>query len=161
MKRWLAGLVLSLLLTLFAASPVMAAPTVDDVAQKLICQCGCTAVLNNCTHAECTSRETMLGIVKQKIAQGQSADQIVQSFVSQYGEKVLSEPPKSGFNLTAWLTPFISLAAGGVIIYLALKRWLRRRKFTSGVMPEIAERNEVYRQRLEQELKEFPERGFR
>lgn len=161
MNRWFAGLGLLLSLVFFAATPLAAAPTVDDVAQKLICQCGCTAVLNNCTHAECGSRETMLGIIKQKIAEGQSTDQIVQSFVSQYGEKVLSEPPKQGFNLTAWLFPFVALAAGAVIIYVAVKKWLRRRESAVSAAPESEETDEAYQRRLEQELKEFPERGFR
>lgn len=161
MNRWLAKLGLVLSLFLLSASPASAAPTVDDVAQKLICQCGCLMMLNNCSHAECNSRETMLGIIKQKIAQGQSADQIVQAFVAQYGERVLAEPPKRGFNLTAWLFPFVGLAVGAVIVYLALKRWLRREESPVSVAQETGKVDEEYQRRLEQELKEFPERGFR
>lgn len=161
MNRWLIRLGLLFLLVVFMVSPVRAAPSVDDVARQLVCQCGCLMILNNCVHGECTSRDTMLAIIEQKIAQGQSSEQIVQAFVNQYGEQVLAEPPKRGFNLTAWLFPFVALAIGGVIIYVALKKWLRRGEPPVSIMPETEEEYENYRQRLEQELKEFPERGFR
>lgn len=146
---------------LFARPASAAAPTVDGVAEQLICQCGCTMVLNNCSHAECASRETMLGIIKQRIAQGESEEQIVQAFVSQFGESVLAEPPKKGFNLTAWLSPFAAIAAGAVIIYLAIKKWLKRGEYALQADAGGGERDDEYLLRIEQDLKEFPEKGFR
>src|SRR3972149_2854362 len=76
---------------------------VDSISTQLICQCGCTAVLNNCTHLECHIRESMTAQIKLQLDQGMTSQQIIQSFVTQYGEQVLSSPPKRGFNLTAWL----------------------------------------------------------
>lgn len=163
MKTRLATLSVVLFFVSLTVSPMNdSAVNVDDVARQLICQCGCTMVLNNCSHAECVSRETMLGIIRQKISQGQSEEQIILAFVNQYGEQVLAEPPKKGFNLTAWLAPFAGLALGAGIIYFALKHWLkrgRRSEANAAVIPE--EEDEKYQQRLERELKEFPERGFR
>lgn len=161
MRRWLTKLGLLLPLMFLIASPANAASTVGDVAGKLVCQCGCFMVLNNCTHIECASRETMLGIIEQKLSQGQSSEVIVQTFVKQYGEKVLAEPPKAGFNLTAWLFPFVSIAVGAVIITLAIKKWLRRQEPAVNIASGAEERDEEYKLRLERELKEFPERGFR
>ncbi|MBI4266779.1 MAG: cytochrome c-type biogenesis protein CcmH [Chloroflexi bacterium] len=149
------------LLFLLPAFPVYAAaPAVDEVANRLVCQCGCTMILNNCTHAECQSREIMLGVIKQRISQGQSAEVIVAGFVRQYGEKVLAEPPKRGFNLTAWLSPFAGLLIGVGIIYFALRKWLKKGE-SHTVAADDGEDDEPYRRRIEQELKEFPEKGFR
>ena len=161
MKRWFISLGLVLSLILIAPAPVLAAPEGGEVAQKLICQCGCLSILNNCSHAECQSRETMLGIIKQKITQGQSAEQIVQGFVSQYGEAVLAEPPKKGFNLTAWLFPFVGLAVGTAAVYIALRKWVRRRESSVSVVPESEQNDEEYRRQLEKELRDFPDWGFR
>jgi len=58
------------------------------------------------------SRDGMLTLIEQKLAKGESATGIVQFFVAQYGEQVLSAPTKKGFNLTAWITPFVAILAG-------------------------------------------------
>jgi len=99
------------------------AQSAGEIAKEFICMCGCNAVLVNCTHQECSVRDSMLTAIKEKVAQGQSREQIIQSFVAQYGEQVLSSPPKRGFNLTAWITPFVVLLLGGLVIFYVVKKW--------------------------------------
>ncbi len=84
---------IALLIILLFASPAEAnSITVGDIAKQLVCQCGCTMVLSNCTHSECMVRDTMTTLIEQKIAEGQSEEQIIQFFVAQYGEQVLASP---------------------------------------------------------------------
>ncbi len=157
-------LILSLSIALLPVIPVMGADpvSVDDIARQLVCQCGCNSVLNNCTHVDCSSREGMTTLIKQKLDQGQSPDQIIQSFVAQYGEKVLSSPPKRGFNLTAWILPFAAILIGAGVIYLAVKKWVKQGEQShSEKVTGSQELNEKYQQRLEKELQEFGEKGFR
>jgi cytochrome c-type biogenesis protein CcmH len=47
--------------------------------------------------------------VREKLAEGWSRERILQFFVDRYGEAVLAEPRKSGFNLVAWIVPFVSV----------------------------------------------------
>ncbi len=154
---------ITLLVLLLSASPARAASaTVGDISKQLICQCGCTMVLANCTHSECMSRNMMTTLIEQKIAQGQSEEEIIRFFVAQYGEQVLASPPKRGFNLVAWLLPFAAILSGGGIIYIALKKWVRRGKIRqTSAMTEAEEGDEEYQHRLEKELEEFTGRGFR
>ncbi len=150
-----------LLIVLLSFSPARAnAQTVSDISKQLICQCGCTAVLSNCTHDECMVRDTMATLIEQKLAQGQSEEQIIQFFVAQYGEQVLASPPKRGFNLVAWVLPFAAILGGGGVIYIVLKKWVRRGT-PSQTYPEAEERDEEYRQQLDEELEEFTGGGFR
>jgi cytochrome c-type biogenesis protein CcmH len=153
------GVILITAMLVLAPARVNAA-TVSEISKQLICQCGCTLVLANCTHSECMSRDTMLTLLEQKLAEGQSEEQIIQFFVVQYGEQVLASPPKRGFNLMAWITPFVAILAGGGIIYIVIKKWVRR-----GTQPQTypiaEEEDEKYRHQLEEELKEFAERSFR
>ena len=149
-----------LLLAVFSLSPGRAnAATVSDISRQLICQCGCNMVLLNCSHAECASREAMTTLIEQKTSQGQTEAQIVQFFVDQYGEQVLAAPPKQGFNLMAWVTPFAVLLLGGGVVYVSLKKWLRRGR-QIGVVAEVEESDEYWSQ-LEKELAEFSDRSFR
>ena len=152
-----------LLLALLPAFPVRANnATVSDISGQLICQCGCVSVLINCTHAECMVRDTMTTSIEHKSAQGQSREQIIQSFVAQYGEQVLAEPPKRGFNLVAWVLPFVVILGGGVVIYMAAKAWVRRSKSSqASAVDEVEGNDEEYQHQLEKELGEFTERGFR
>ena len=153
------GIVLSAIL-LFA-SPVMAdSPTVSSISGELVCQCGCGRLLNS--HV-CDTQEAMVKLIEQKLAQGQSEEEIIQFFVAQYGEQVLAAPLKRGFNLVAWVLPFAAILGGGGVIYIALKAWVRRgkRSQVSTAMVEGKEKDEEYRRRLEKELEEFNERGFR
>ncbi|MAF85181.1 MAG: hypothetical protein CL875_01640 [Dehalococcoidales bacterium] len=152
-----------ILLFLIFASPVRAdATTVSGISGDLVCQCGCMMVLSNCSHAGCAVREAMTTLIAQKIDGGQSKEQIIQSFVAQYGEQVLASPPKRGFNLTAWILPFAAILGGGGVIYVALKKWVRRgRQSQPSAMVEAEAGNEEYQHQLEKELKDFTEKGFR
>lgn len=154
---------IALFFVLLFVSPARAdSATVSDISKQLVCQCGCNMVLGNCSHAECASREAMTALLRQEIAQDKSAAEIIQSFVARYGEKVLSAPPKQGFNLTAWILPFAAILVGGGVIYLALKKWVKQGKNRQiNTITEAQEGGEEYWERLEKELKEFKETGFR
>ena len=145
---------------LLPATPVLADEvTASDIASKLICQCGCGRILDS--HV-CATQESMVALIEQKLAQGQSEAEIIQFFVDQYGEQVLAEPTKRGFNLTVWVLPFAVLLLGGGIVYSAIRVWTKRGKMDqTKAIAEAEEGDEEYRHRLEKELEEFDERGFR
>ncbi|MBI2830606.1 MAG: cytochrome c-type biogenesis protein CcmH [Chloroflexi bacterium] len=158
-------LILLLAPVFLALAPVMvlaADPVeVQKIAQQLVCQCGCYSVLNNCVHGECMVRDQMLTVINQKLDQRQTAEKIIQAFVVQYGEQVLAEPPKKGFNLVGWITPFAAILAGAAAIALALKHWVKRGEATATAAVESDEEDQKYREQLEKELAGFEERGFR
>ncbi|NUO79231.1 cytochrome c-type biogenesis protein CcmH [candidate division KSB1 bacterium] len=89
--------------------------------------------------------------IREALAQGKSTEEILQAYVEMYGERILAKPTKSGFNLLAWLLPFVALVVGG----FAMWRFLHRN--TAPVKAPIAttEANDPYLQRVEKELKEF------
>jgi cytochrome c-type biogenesis protein CcmH len=64
---------------------------------------------------------------KQKIAgmqaQGQTDEQIINGFVKEQGLRALAVPPAEGFNILAWVTPFLALAFGGFAIGLYIRRF--------------------------------------
>ncbi len=58
-------IILAIYFALQPGMPVLAdSPTVADISQELICQCGCTLTVANCTHVECGPREAMMTIIK-------------------------------------------------------------------------------------------------
>ena len=131
--------------------------TIDEVANELICQCGCSMVLSECNHAICESREEMKLLIGDQIDQGNSKQQIIQSFVDLYGEQVLSSPSRRGFNLIVWIVPFVLLFIGGALIYFRLRKWVARGKRTNEA--QDGEYDTEYGQRVDQELEEFLKEG--
>lgn len=135
-------------------------PTITSVGNKLICMCGCTNVLPNCVHKECMVRDEMLTAIGTQLVAGKSEAEIIQSFVNQYGPQVLSAPTKKGFNLTAWILPFVALAAGGAIVYYLLKSWVWQGKVAlspalPGTGSEAKPEDDAYLKRLKDDLEKF------
>jgi cytochrome c-type biogenesis protein CcmH len=68
----------------------------------------------------------MLKKIDERIAQGNSDDLIVQSFVQEYGQAVLTEPPHSGFGRVAWWIPALALIGGFVLVLVVISRWRKQ-----------------------------------
>ncbi len=159
MKRKLGLLLVIVFLALPAANTYAA--TVEDIANQLICQCDCTQVLSKCAEPICSTREEMKGEIRQQLNDGKTQQQIIQFFVGKYGEKVLASPSKTGFNLTVWLAPIAAILLGGVVIYATVKKLLRHGKQTVEITAVPEKEDEDYRRRLEKDLKDFGDGGFR
>ena len=69
----------------------------------------------------------MRDIVREKLAAGESREDILQFFVDRYGISVLAEPPRSGFNLLVWVVPPVALLAGGLVLAVVLRSMRRPR----------------------------------
>jgi cytochrome c-type biogenesis protein CcmH len=63
--------------------------------------------------------------IAKSLAAGQPEEEIIGRYVAEYGEKVLSAPTHTGFNLLAWWGPYAALLAGGFGLWLAIRRMNR------------------------------------
>ena len=93
---------------------------------KLMCMCGCGQILTQCNHLDCPSSGPMLKELDQHVAGGEADDLIVQDFVQEYGEKVLSAPPSTGFNSIAWYIPGVAFVVGFGIVVVVIRLWRQR-----------------------------------
>lgn len=114
----------ALLVALIAGSvPAAAAPTLEDqvdaIAGELMC-----LVCEGQTVAESNSPLAiqMRTQIRERLAAGESREQILAYFVSQFGESVLAAPPKRGAGLALWLAPIVAFAVG----LMVMARYLRR-----------------------------------
>jgi len=159
-SRWVSGLgpILSLLLLLGLSAPATALVW-QDVAGELMSPACPGRTLINCTSGQ---SEQWRELIRQKIAQGESKDEIMRYFVEMRGEEILAAPPKKGFALTAYLLPlFVVLNGAGLILVLTF-RWVRRQPIsepTSSAHHDTTDLTEEtapdpYRQRLLRELED-------
>ncbi len=106
----------------------------------------------------------MRALIREKLEQGQSKGEILQFFVERYGEAILAAPAKSGFSLIAWLAPITVIIAGGIAIWLAIRKWVKggKESFPEPVtLLPGSTYDEEYRRQLEKELKVFDKKGYR
>jgi cytochrome c-type biogenesis protein CcmH len=120
--------------------PILIAQTqkisVDEVAEGLTCQCGCGLTIANCNHPNCSFSVPAKDEIEAMINRGLGREAIIGAFRVKYGEKILSAPTMQGFNLLAWITPFVMLLGGGGVIVLVLGRW--RARDTSQPAPSVS-----------------------
>jgi len=118
-------ILMALFLMAGVVSSASAGALLADLENALMCKCDdkCGKVLINCTCA--TSDKTRAEFTKM-LDSGLTVDQIIKMQVDKHGETILSAPTKNGFNLTAWVTPFVALLAGGFGISKIIEAWKRR-----------------------------------
>ena len=86
--------------------------------------------------------QQMKDVIRQQLAEGKTPDEVRAYFVARYGEWILLQPKAAGFNLLVYLLPFAGLAAGGVVIFLAVRRWTRSPAAASDPAEVVAEADE-------------------
>ena len=92
---------------------------------------------------------------RQMLAAGRSEREILDYYVSVYGERILASPHPHGFNLLVWILPWMSLLAGIAFLVLLLLHWARRAPALAEERPSGDQLDESLRVRMEQELKDF------
>jgi len=102
-------------------SPPQPQANLPDIESQVMCPVCGTAL--NLSFSPQADRER--DFIRKEIAQGKSEQQILDDLVAQYGTGVLAEPPKSGFDLTAWLVPGIAIILAAIAIAFGLRRWRR------------------------------------
>src|SRR5437667_2426839 len=100
----------------------------QDVAGDLMSPACPGRTLLNCTSSQA---EQWRELIRQKLAQGESKEQILRYFVDVGGEGILAAPPKQGFALTAWLLPLFVMVNGAGLIVILTRRWAQRRPQTA------------------------------
>jgi cytochrome c-type biogenesis protein CcmH len=160
MKKTYLGILFALaVVVVFGAlvsSPVMAQepqPTPSDdevnaIAQKMYCPVCENIPLDVCATQACEQWREM---IREKLAAGWTDEEIFDYFVTLYGDRVLSEPPKTGLNWMIYVLPPVFVVIGIVIIVRGFRTW--KQPVESLVVDEDDPNRDSYVSQLEEELK--------
>lgn len=130
MKRAIAFAFLALA-TIFMAAPVVAAPVgetfsnpaMEDRARHLQRQLRCLQCQGeSIDESGSPFASDVRRLLRQQIADGRSDQQIEDFFVARYGDAILMKPPLQPNTWLLWLGPFLVLAGGGVVAWIAVKK---------------------------------------
>ena len=143
------ALLIALLVVFASVSGARAAdpPTAADLEAELVCPV-CETTLDQ---SDAPVAQRMKLFIRQRIAAGDTEQQIKDALVAEFGTRVLATPSKSGFGLLAWLLPVGAVAVGAIAVGLLIVTWTRRRGPPTPERPLEPE----LEQRLDDELARF------
>lgn len=98
----------------------------NDLGHRLMCACGCRQILLECNHVGCSYSDRMRAELVAAVDRGDNDDLTLQSFVQKYGPTVLAAPTKTGFDRVAWITPYLALVLGLVLVSFIVRAWRSR-----------------------------------
>jgi cytochrome c-type biogenesis protein CcmH len=98
-------------------------PNAADLEAELVCPV-CETTLDQ---SDAPVAQRMKLFIRERIAAGDSEDEIKDALVAEFGGGVLATPSKSGFGLLAWLVPLGVAAGAAVVVALLIRSWSRRR----------------------------------
>lgn len=136
-----------------AVAPALAQgsdPTDDDVnrvAKQLYCPVCENVPLDVCPTQACTQwRE----VIRDRLTQGWTDEQIKTYFVEQYGDRVLATPPAEGLNWLVYIIPPLAILGGAGLLAVVMRNWR-----ASAVEPHDSDldSDDPYVEMLEQELR--------
>lgn len=121
----------------------------QSLGHKLICMCGCQQTVLACNTPHCSWRGQMKTELKSDLGKGLSDSLVEQEFIQQWGTLVLAIPHRHGFDLLAWVMPWLAALAGLILLVWYLRRGARS-ALTPAPLSE-AELDRVRREVAEQE----------
>ena len=66
--------------------------------------------------------QTLKLVVKDKISEGKSKQEIYDFLTEKYGEWIVYKPKFNRYNFLLWSLPYLVLIFGGIIIFILLKK---------------------------------------
>lgn len=126
---------------------------VNAIAKQLFCPVCENTPLDVCPTEACRQwRE----LIRLKLSEGWTEEQIKQYFVEQYGARVLSEPPRQGWYWLIYLVPLALLLAGVYILFRAFQSMRAPVRAEAAVEPAASAPpapGDEYLRRIEEELR--------
>ncbi|AQS55732.1 cytochrome c-type biogenesis protein [Novibacillus thermophilus] len=92
-----------------------------DVAKE-IHPPGCTHSMTADYCTLTTAYETRAEIAE-LLGQGMNKQEVLDTLIAKYGERILASPPARGFNLLPWVLPGVSIVIGAAAVTFFVRSW--------------------------------------
>jgi len=146
--------------TLFWAVAVFGADSRQDaekareIENNLIAPCCWSQPVSQHYSAEA---EKIRNEISAMVAAGKSREEILDHFVSQYGERILATPRPKGFNILVYILPGGALIAGTCLLLIVLRKMRSPMPASGPAPPPEPLKGDRYTSIIEKELKDLEE----
>lgn len=126
MKRALMLLAMVLLPLAAGAQAVRSEAEIETMARQLSAELRCPVCQGLSLKDSPTELSMeMKSVILQQLREGRSVDEVKDYFVDRYGEWILLEPRRTGFNWFVYVVPWIALGLGLAVVVMLVRRWTR------------------------------------
>ena len=133
-----------------AQAPTPSDDDVNAIARQLFCPVCENTPLDVCPTQACAQWRAL---IREKLSQGWTADQIKQYFADQYGARVLAEPPQQGLNWLVYIIPPVLMLIGVYILFRAFQSMRKPIPVETDETKINEPVSDEYLRRVEEELK--------
>ncbi len=129
-----------------ATDPALASKLMHD----MVCMCGgCNReTLYSC---KCGYAAQARQKVLEQLAQGKSYDQVVASFIQEYGGEDVLAVPRSKLS---WMLPYVAVLGGLALLFVTGRRWVASGRTRLASSHGAAAEDDEYAERLDDELRD-------
>jgi cytochrome c-type biogenesis protein CcmF len=125
---------------------------------SLRCMCGSCPrdLLSTCP---CETADEARENIRAKLRAGESRDQILSEYATEFGAEALSVPPNTGILKAIWAVPILGIGLGGFGLVRLIRRWRGGSDATKRAAPGDVPARDAYDAQLDEELKNLDDRG--
>jgi cytochrome c-type biogenesis protein CcmH len=95
----------------------------------------------------------MREIIRERLQQGESPEQIRTYFVGRYGDFILLKPRTFGLNWLLWGGPFLLLLMGGLFLLKNIRSWTKESRSTPA--ENLSSLSEEEQKQIDREIQSF------
>lgn len=127
-----------------------------DLANEIMCTCGCRLPAGTCGMMNCEGKAAQLGKIKTLVAAGQTREQVIATFVQDFGgQHILARPIDEGYHRLLWLLPYTLAGVTALGLAFIARRWASGRTDQAGLGVPAAAADAGLQQRLDDELRDL------
>lgn len=132
-------------------------PAERDLANEVMCTCGCRQPAGTCGMMNCHGKEEQLAKIHNLVVdKGMDRDAVLATFVSDAGgEWILTRPSDKGFHKLLWLAPYTLAGLSAVALALVARRWAAARREAAPAGAALAGVDPGLQQQLDDELRDL------
>ena len=109
----------------------------DEAGQRLVSLCPDCRPSTITEEGPCGWARVNRRIIRNAVVQGRSANEIVDTYVAVYGQKILSVSKDRGFAAASWAVPYAAAVLSLAFLFL-LGRRLRQRTMSGGASGDVS-----------------------
>lgn len=111
----------------------------------------------NDDYSSCNVKQLYYQEVAEMFEKGMTKQDILDYYVNELGISALKAPPKKGFNLSLWITPFLIIFIVFVFLFFVMRKW--KKKFVGLNLEDGPQsldlESEIYSSVIDEERKKY------
>ena len=107
---------------------VYRSPLERELADEIMCTCGCRLPAGQCGMMNCHGKEEQLAKIHDLVSKGMDKDAVLATFVRDAGGQfILSRPIDEGYHRLLWLAPYAAAVLSALGLAVLARKWSRAR----------------------------------